>query len=638
MNPKTIAGLALLLAALPAWVTAQEGHKETPVAPPEAPVTREDQPRSPRTIVLRGSIQSVQVNVDAMQDNIVGDAANEPSIAIDPTDPNNIVIGWRQFDTIASNFRQAGFAYSHDGGATWTFPGVLEPAQFRSDPVLAADSNGDFYYYSLSSVTTTEYFVSTTKGVSWTGPISSPGGDKNWQAIDVSGGIGDGHIYATWNSNFTCCMPGTDFTRSTDSATTFEGPYVLPRHPKWGTLDVGPDGELYIVGTNLSTVGHLFLRSDDAQDSAVTPSFPTFNSIDLGGETVFSLPPNPGGLMGQLWIAVDRSEGSTRGNVYVLGSVDPPGTLDPLDVHFIRSEDGGQTWSAPLRVNDDPVGNGAYQWFGTMSVAPDGRIDVVWNDTRRGTATMSELYYAYSLDAGVTFSAGLPVSPAFNSVVGHPVQNKIGDYYHMISETEGAALAYSATFNGEQDVYFLRVGDCNANGIHDSTDIATLPGTDANANGILDACEPDCNANGVPDRDDIADGTSGDCNGNAVPDECDLADGIGEDCNGNLVLDECEMVLEPPPEVGGFSLDKTGTVAGLAWSPVAAAESYNVYRGAQLDASDLGCLEFGIAGSSTLDDGRVPPPGTIFLYVVTALNCGGESSPGTGRTVTTSCP
>jgi hypothetical protein len=519
------------------------GHKEVPVAPPETPVDRSSQPRSPRAVVVRGGYQSVQVNVDAAQNNIIGDAANEPSIAVDPTNPDVIVIGWRQFDTIGSNFRQAGMAYSHDGGATWTFPGSLDPGQFRSDPVLAADSLGNFYYYSLSSVTTAEYFVSTDKGVNWSDPISSPGGDKNWHTIDVSGGGGDGHIHALWNSQFTCCAPGTDFTRSTDGTVSFEGPYVLPQHPKWGTDDVGPDGELYIVGATLDQSTHLILRSDDADDPLVTPTFPLATSINLGGFTSGSGPPNPGGLLGQVWVAVDRSDGPTRGNVYVLGSVNPPGA-DPMDVHFIRSEDHGETWSNPLRVNDDPVISESYQWFGTMSVAPDGRIDVVWNDTRNSGPTMSELYYAYSTDGGVTFSQNQAVSPPFDSTVGHPAQNKIGDYYHMVSDATGAGLAYSATFNGEQDVYYLRVGDCNANGVHDSVDLSLMTSMDANSNGIPDECEPDCNANGAPDTVDIAAGTSDDCDANGVPDECGMADGTAPDCNGDGVIDSCDVLFD----------------------------------------------------------------------------------------------
>ena len=53
-------------------------------------------------LVSRDGHVSVQVNVDASGLNIVGDAANEPSIAVDPTDPNKMAIGWRQFDSISS--------------------------------------------------------------------------------------------------------------------------------------------------------------------------------------------------------------------------------------------------------------------------------------------------------------------------------------------------------------------------------------------------------------------------------------------------------------------------------------------------------------------------------------------------------
>src|SRR5207249_6116667 len=125
--------------------------------------------------------------------------------------------------------------------------------------------------------------------------------------------------------------------------------------------------------------------------------------VNLGG-TIQTGGPNPVGLLGQLWIAVDRSGGPRNGWVYVLASVKTP--TDPLDVMFIRSADGGQTWSAPVRVNDDPPGTRAFQWFGTMSVSPNGRIDAVWNDTRGSTdSTKSALDYSYSVDGGVTWSA-----------------------------------------------------------------------------------------------------------------------------------------------------------------------------------------------------------------------------------------
>ena len=56
-----------------------------------------------------GPFTSHQVNVNGSGQNITGDAANEPSIAVDPTDHNRMVIGWRQFNSVTSNFRQAGW-------------------------------------------------------------------------------------------------------------------------------------------------------------------------------------------------------------------------------------------------------------------------------------------------------------------------------------------------------------------------------------------------------------------------------------------------------------------------------------------------------------------------------------------------
>ena len=81
-------------------------YEERPDDPPAAFDPRQDPlARSPGARPTKGAFTSVQVNVDALGQNIVGDAANEPSIAVDPTAPNRIAIGWRQFDTVTSSFR-----------------------------------------------------------------------------------------------------------------------------------------------------------------------------------------------------------------------------------------------------------------------------------------------------------------------------------------------------------------------------------------------------------------------------------------------------------------------------------------------------------------------------------------------------
>lgn len=470
--------------------------------------------------VVLGDYVSIQVNIDALGANISGDAANEPSLAVDPTAPNRISVGWRQFDTIASNFRQAGNAFSTDGGRTWTNQLPLEAGIFRSDPVLAADATGTFFYYSLQGNFLADMFISNDGGANYGSPISAFGGDKAWMTIDNTGGIGDGNIYIAWSTAAGCCG-GNTFTRSTDGGATYMTPIAMPMTPTFGTLDVGPNGELYIFGVDAPQANNddfVLIKSTNAQNAAMTPTFDQVTAVNMGGALAIGDGPNPAGLLGQAWVAVDRSGGANNGNVYVCCTVKVPPSAavagvvpgDPADVMFARSTDGGATFSPPIRLNDDAIGNNAYQWFGTMSVAPNGRIDVIFNDTRNdNTTTFSELMYTFSNDGGTTWSPNEPLSPTFNHFLGYPNQSKLGDYYDMISDDVGAFLIYAATFNGEQDVYFLRIGDY------------------------------DCNSNGIGDEIDLMNGTLTDCDGNGIPDSCEIAANPELDADNNGFLDAC---------------------------------------------------------------------------------------------------
>ncbi len=483
-----------------------------------------------RTVVERDGFISVQVNVDQFGNNIPGDAANEPSIAVDPTNPSRMVIGWRQFDTIKSNFRQAGVGYSHDAGATWSFPGPLTPGTFRSDPVVVANADGLFHYFSLGfDLCSFQYdvFTSADGGVTWGDPVFAFGGDKGWATVDTTGGPGRNNLYETWTEG-TSCTSGS-FSRSTDRGGSFEGP--IYGTPWWGTLTVDLNGVLYAAG--VGSGGGYVAISDNAQDSSVPPTFDRSTLVDLGGYPGPTGGPNPRGLLGQVWIRSDLGSGPRAGDLYVLGSVS---TANSLDVMFARSEDGGFTWSDPVPVNDDAANHNATHWFGMMDVAPNGRIDVVWNDNRNSAQmSLSELYYAFSTDGGRTWSKNIPVSPVFDSWIGWPNQNKIGDYYDMASDNGGANIAYAATFNGEQDVYFLRIGiiDCNENGIPDVDDIASGFSNDCDGNTQPDECGADCDANGLPDVCELLAGAA-DCDGNNWLDICQ------GDFDGDGIIDACD--------------------------------------------------------------------------------------------------
>ena len=436
--------------------------------PPTEPLEKYDNPpayifrieTSPRMVSQYGPFVSYQVNVDAQGHNILGDAANEPSIAVDPTDPNKMSIGWRQFNSVTSNFRQAGYGYTTNGGTSWTFPGVLENNVFRSDPVLNSDETGNFFYLSLQSTQDLQFYCdqvwrSLNGGQLWTNLGPAHGGDKEWFTIDKTNGMGHGFQYQFW-AGFVSC-DGGEFTRSTDGGVTWMTPINIPNDPQLGTLDVNSNGNLFIGGGD---TGSQFwcIRSSNAQNPAVTPSFDQITTVNLGGSIVFGGSINPGGWVGQIFLAADRSGGPTNNNIYMLATIQPTGFSNGTDVMFARSTNGGQTFSAPHRINDDPINHNKWHWFGTLSVAPNGRIDSVWLDTRNAANnTDSQLFYSYSVDGGITWSANVAVSNSFNPFIGYPNQSKIGDYMTIVSDNTGGNVAYAATFNNEEDVYYVRV-------------------------------------------------------------------------------------------------------------------------------------------------------------------------------------
>ncbi len=174
---------------------------------------------SPRMISPYGVFISYQANVDANGNNIVGDAANECSISVDPTNTSRMAIGWRQFNSVLSNFRQGGWGYTTDAGTTWTFPGVLENNVFRSDPVTNSDEAGTFFYLSLLQTLCENMYRSTNGGQSWTElqPDGlAGGGDKEWFTIDTTNGPGHGFQYQS-NDGADCSGNGVQFQRSTDA-------------------------------------------------------------------------------------------------------------------------------------------------------------------------------------------------------------------------------------------------------------------------------------------------------------------------------------------------------------------------------------------------------------------------------------
>jgi hypothetical protein len=287
-------------------------------------------------ITQEGPFVSHQVNVNGSGMNITGDAANEPSIAVDPTNHNRMVIGWRQFNSVTSNFRQAGYAYTSNGGTTWTFPGVLENNVFRSDPVLETDDIGRFLYLSLLETFFDNMWRSSDGGQTFTnlGPLPeviSSGLRSITPTARVTISI------TKFGARAVTITKAANSSRSTDGGVTWLNPVNIPNSPAWGTPDVDSNGNLFIGAVNLSSGQFWCVRSTNAKNGAVTPTFDQSTAVNLGGDIDSSDTINPAGLAGQVFLKADRSGTSTNNNIYMMATIQPTGFATGTDVMFVRS-------------------------------------------------------------------------------------------------------------------------------------------------------------------------------------------------------------------------------------------------------------------------------------------------------------
>jgi hypothetical protein len=77
-----------------------------------------------------------------------------------------------------------------------------------------------------------------------------------------------------------------------------------------------------------------------------------------------------------------------------------------LDIFLAASDDRGKHWSAPVRVNNDPVHDGAEQFFQWLAVDPiDGSVNLVFYDRRGDPENRKQIVaLARSTDGGRSFN------------------------------------------------------------------------------------------------------------------------------------------------------------------------------------------------------------------------------------------
>jgi hypothetical protein len=205
---------------------------------------------------------------------------------------------------------------------------------------------------------------------------------------------------------------------------------------------IGPQGQVYTAWSLNDTIW--FDRSTDggqiwlAQDIFVTTQPGGWNFNVPGLNRCNGLPVT----------ACDRNSGA----IYVNWTDQRNGEND-TDVFLVKSLDGGNTWSAPARVNDDPPGR--HNFLSWMAIdQTSGILFFVFYDRRDYSDWQTGVYLAYSTDGGSTFAnlkiSTLPFTPQPGKFFGDYTNITAHDgHVHPIWErqVDGATSIWTAVLD-----------------------------------------------------------------------------------------------------------------------------------------------------------------------------------------------
>jgi hypothetical protein len=341
----------------------------------------------------------------------------EPSIAIDPTNPKNMVAG-----SILNNVYK-----SCDGGVTWDHDVMKSSHGVYGDPTIVTSPSGDFYFLHLgdpenrgwSSSRLLESIViqqlRTSKfGCSkncWTdgiaiGTNAPKDQDKQWATTSKDGS----EIFVTWTEfdKYESTAPNDHsrilFSKGKKGDVSFSKPISIS-DVEGGCLDddntvegavpaAGLNNEVYVAWAHQENI--YFNKSLDGGNTWM-PKSKVALVIPGGWNQEI---PGVYRANGMPILLCDLSNGPNRGTLYLCWSDERNGDVD---VFVSSSKDGGEHWTEAVRVNNDETH--APQFFPWMTVDQvTGNLYTVFYDRRNYTDYKTDVYLASSADGGKTWT------------------------------------------------------------------------------------------------------------------------------------------------------------------------------------------------------------------------------------------
>ncbi len=379
---------------------------------------------------------------------------NEPSIKLDPNDPSKIIAG--------ANLNN--YYTSSDTGKTWIENTLTSSFGVWGDPVIEVDTTGNFYFFHLSNPSSGSWIdrivcqKTNNHGLTWSdgsfvGLNNSKAQDKEWSVVDRQ----NNNIYLTWTEfdNYGSNNPSDSsrilFSRSLDGGLNWipakkinkvNGDCVDSDNTVEGaTPAVGPNGEVYVAWTGPR--GIVFNRSLDFGDSwlaepILVDSFAHDWDFDIPGlDRCNGLPV----------LKCDLSGGENHGTLYI-NWTDQRNGVNNTDVWLAKSLDGGDTWTTPIKVNDD--NSNRHQFLSWMDVdQSNGVLHFVYYDRRNFNDNRTNVFLASSEDGGDTFSNRIISESPFEPYTGI----FFGDYTNITAHNNVVRPIWTRLENGDLSIW-----------------------------------------------------------------------------------------------------------------------------------------------------------------------------------------
>jgi hypothetical protein len=399
----------------------------------------------------------------------------EPTLAVNPVNPKNIVIGWMAMD-LSTGFKVAiKSKASFDGGATWGNQ-VIHPHMgttwYSADPFMQFRSSGAVYmgyidYREAPDSGGVYLSHSADGGISWSQPVQVFNGltddpakrpvDRPWLAIDNSGTANDGMFYITTKPAPWIPAPNRPYLKSSsDSGNTWSS---------WRYIDTTG----YLVGNVIQAP---MASPSVTADGALCIAYPSYLlSQSIYGKYFLAKSYNHGASFQYHDILIIQAPVSDT--LYKLGYclIANPSNANQLafaylaqpsgdpDIFITTSGNGGITWSTPVRVNNDATGNDKAQDMVWASYDRNNKLVVTWRDRRNGSGTgfyqSSDTYCAVSTDNGITFQPNVRLSnmtAPFDAIL----EQKGNDFLSCQLSHDTIYAAWGDVRTGNLNIFFTK--------------------------------------------------------------------------------------------------------------------------------------------------------------------------------------